>query len=649
MAYNIDPATGDIIINGWENGIGASPYNGLTDMRSINPASIAGEAAINFATQSVTQAPKIGTSASPSSGTVATATGYLSLPQSFNAETGQWVFLVSAGTSGLSTTQPYYLKYNSSGSGVYYYALATAFNGGTFATVSADSAVTLYTIIPTKPKFFTQDPSLTITSTDTIKFMIDDSGRVWSNYLLSGYLGGPATSSWTYIGNDVSSGSTADEAKGNGLVYWRTSNASSGPGGWDGWLLIFRNGQIDLCNVDGFVGSSYNHIGLFTYAWQSGLTGQNTHSCPHNAIVGPDGNVYFCDLYNVRKLYQADLVTPTAFNPAVAGTYVYATFNLLPITDVSTCISPFGANMIIGGTFNQAYVWDTFSNLVSYPILLAESYVSQIVTINTSAFLFIGNRGNIYITNGSQASPWAKVPDHLSNTVEPYFAWGGATYQKNRLYFSISATTNGGVAIGGYGGVWAADVATKSVWLSNQLSYGTYNGYASALASIPIQRDATFTLTNPAGAGLLIGWTNTAASPITYGVDTTLSTPYTGGQSYVVSDMLPIGTSLNPITPLQVEFKLTTPLLTGEEVEIQVAPIMSTGTNPTFTSALITNGDGVLVSGNSQSFPIQKNQWLLVKAILTGKSSGPSFNRLRELRVMGATVSGSQMQAYRTQ
>ena len=48
--YNVDPQNGDIVISGFENGIGDSPYSGLTDMRNINTVSIPGEADVNFST-----------------------------------------------------------------------------------------------------------------------------------------------------------------------------------------------------------------------------------------------------------------------------------------------------------------------------------------------------------------------------------------------------------------------------------------------------------------------------------------------------------------------------------------------------------------------------------------------------------------------
>ena len=130
------------------------------------------------------------------------------------------------------------------------------------------------------------------------------------------------------------------------------------------------------------------------------------------------------------------------------GTYTAQNMTaILPTTDVAQCLSFVNEYLLIGGKFNIIYPWDlnpednTWSNPL---ILLPETNISNIVTVGNNAYIFAGNRGNIYITNGSQASLFKKLPDHLSGGVEPLYAWGGATYNKNRLYFGVNVTLTGG-------------------------------------------------------------------------------------------------------------------------------------------------------------------------------------------------------------
>jgi hypothetical protein len=102
--------------------------------------------------------------------------------------------------------------------------------------------------------------------------------------------------------------------------------------------------------------------------------------------------------------------------------------------------------------------------------------------------------------------------------------------------------------------------------------------------------------------------------------------------------MIPIGTAIEPITPAQFEFKLATPLLTGESVKLQVASSINGSFSDLVSTAgtASTAGDGSLLS-DIYSNTTQLNQWILLKCILTGIGSSPSYNLLTQLRIKGAT------------
>lgn len=630
MSYSFDSKDQALVIQGFEKGIGVSPYAGISNMQSVNPSTIQGEVSVAFSTQSVTQSPTY--TSITANATISAGAGFLVAKSVPNLEQYQAFYVTASTVSGITAgTTVYYVNTSvgNDGFGNFTFGVGTTYAVFGGLTSGTSGTVTFYTYNVAQPKFFEEAWTQNSAAKRT-NFMLDSLGQVWSDYVLTG-----TTNSWTYTGNQANSGNSPDAtANGNGLVYWKTSNHAS-QGDWDGWLFIFRDGKIDYSNVDGVNnGVGYENVGVYHYAWQTGLTGQNFSNCPHDAIVGPDGRVYFCDYYNVRKIYQTDLVTPTTFNPNAGTTYTYVTYNLLPIDDVSTCISPLGTNMLIGGTLNQAYTWDTTSNQISNPILLAESFVKKIVTVNVNAYIFAGNRGNIYITNGSQATPWAKIPDHISNTIEPYFDWGDAVYQKDRLYFSAFVTNNSntGSMVAGYGGIWAIDIPTQVLWLSNQLSYGTYTGYASALYSLPVNplttpKQFANLPTNPNGYGLLIGWNNNS----NYGIDATVSTPYVGGQAIIESDLIPIGTYNVPQNNTYVEYKLATPLVSGESITLNYRPYFGT------TWSLIGTDN---VAGNfTNTFPSSwaNLKWIQLQAVLTSTGTTPSYVRLQQIRIAGFT------------
>ena len=596
--YSIDNSTGDIVISGFEKGIGDSPYTGLFDAKGVNLSSIPGEASVNFSTQSVTP-PSIANASM--TGVVGSNPNFITFTGATGLENGMCIkfSVLSDATKGLSLNTPYWVGNCSNTGGAGQCTLSAAFAQSSTVSITASITGTFSTYNMNNVVQIVQAEKNNGTAT---YYMIDALGQVWTNHFTttSGY--------WEFTGNTGGS-----DTGGAGLVFCKFTDGTNSAG----FLFAFRNTSIDYV-----ITTNSNDTLSWGYAWNSFVLILGSHY----AIRGYDNRVYFCNGYNIQKFFQTS--PTTLFDPTNASTYTYSTFNLLPINDRATCLSPIGSNMLIGGKNNITYLWDTTSSVIENYIPLAESYVSQIVTVNVNAYIFAGNRGNIYITNGSQASLFKKIPDHLSNTIEPYFQWQGATYQKNRLYFGVNATNNAGTSIAGYGGVWCIDLTTGAIYLSNQLSYGNYNSntYSTAILSIPASSSAG----GPTGVGFYVGWFNGS----TYGLDKSISTPYIGGQSYIISDAIPIGTALKPITASQLEFKLSTPLLTSETIELQVASSIG----GTFTSVMTTNGDDSLISANSGSFPIQEQQWILVKAILTGKALSPSYNRLKEIRIIGATL-----------
>jgi hypothetical protein len=314
---------------------------------------------------------------------------------------------------------------------------------------------------------------------------------------------------------------------------------------------------------------------------------------------------------------------------------------VLSVNDCAQSLSYLNNQILIGGTLNRVYQWDavSFTNSPAAYIFLPENNTSNIISVGQNAYIFCGNRGRIYITNGSQASFFAKVPDHISGSVQPIFLWGGACYNLNQLYFGIQCVDQNTLATNpNYGGIWGIDLDTQAIYISNELSYG-YNGLVSVV--FPMTLDDGFR-----GYGLYAGWNNFTNG--TSGVDVTINTPYIGGQSYIVSEMIPVGTALDPTTSLQIEFKLAMPLLLDESVQILMASSFYDYVNNLFTDVGTITGtagpyttpDGanpLILSGNLPA-TVQRQQWILIKVILTSISTNPSYNRLTELRIIGGTV-----------
>lgn len=486
---------GTILINGFAQGIADSPYDGISDLRNVNIISIPGEASVNFSTQKASATNYAGLLTTTSdAGDTATLAGYGAL------EVGQAIFFTSLSNAGagLANSTPYWIITNSSG----VVTLSATWGGSSPTPISANSITGNWqTYNMAQPNYFAFD------KLNTSYYMVDSLGQVWSNAKFT------ASKYWTYTGNF---GGTNGGQTGRGLGYYQGSDGT-------GWIFVFRDAAIDYMPTTGSPPSGAQFVWL--YGWKpsdgsitnaNGSCGLKTPANPvpvnsHETFVAPDNRFYFCDANYIGRWYQTAVPATgghPAFDPRDTTSYTYDESPLLPFTDTCNCLAYLGSNLLIGGIKSIVYPWDRSSSNAGQPILIAESVVSKMLTVNTNTFILVGNRGRVYVTNGSNAGLYKKIPDHISGTIEPYFTWGGIGSTKNQLYISALATTNALSQTNNYGGLWAIDMDTKAIRLTNKLSYASYAG--SVTAMIPII--APPGTANPGGTGIYMGWSTGAVA-----------------------------------------------------------------------------------------------------------------------------------------
>ena len=590
MAIHIDNFDDSLIIDGWENGIADSPFNGISDIKNVNIISVPGEASVNFATATATPPYITGISVvSADAGTdiitissTPTLLTYMavifsgaSLPAGIAAGTIYWVNKQS------DTTIKIYDDYKMT-------SLVDITGNGTGSMSTIEMGI---------PTYFA--------SSINYDWMLDDNGRVWSNSYMSGDY-------WTNTGNKPNN--TSD---GEGLVIYEASDRTE-------YLFVFSGASIDFASLPG-LGTvltwyyqwdpSAGTVGVWSNTPTAILKSQNYADMAHEAFVAPDSRVYFCDKNWIGRFYQTS--PTTAFDPLDVDSFTFDQTQLLPTTDVAQCLTYLGVQVLVGGKKNVIYPWNRYSTNFDTPILISENDIKKMVTVNTNTFIFAGNRGRIYITNGSQAQVYKKIPDHISGSVEPYYTWYGACTNKNQLYFSFRVRLNGGVGdISGYGGVWAIDLDTQAMRLSNKLSFNNYYGYATALSAISGVPD---------GVGLLIGWNDGG----TGGIDKTLSTPYTNSQATIDTDLIPIGTFDNPRNFTRIEYRLTKPMVSGESITIKYRKDFSQSYTTIFTDSTAGHFSA------SESVNFENAQWIQFQVVLNSTATNPSFTRLKEIRLKG--------------
>lgn len=591
----------DIIWDGWEKGIGASPYLGLGDMRNVNISGTPGEVSVGFKTYAQTYT-KItnGTLVCTDSGdTVAHA----QLTQ------GMAITVSNAGTSGLSTSTVYFVTTADAG---VTFNLGLSYAATAKVTITGNSNATFSTINMGLPVSGCTERTVSGGISGARYYMVDSNGRAWvtqfSTYGSASY--------WTYLNNQTITDGYADV--GMGIAAWK------------GYLFLFRRRYVAYVSTSLSVAPASTD---WNYTWKTMNSNSTSYTESHYALVGQDDVLYFCDKDYIGSIMNVD---GTTFDPTSAGTYIFnATALRLPSLEVAQCLGELGRTLLVGGSRNYVYPWDRISSTFSYPIMLPEQTTTRIVTANNVAYLFAGNRGRIYQTNGSSATVWANIPDALTGTNKPYFYWQDAMWHRNKIFFSFATTKNMTPAtpLTLLGGVWSIDTETKALVCENQLSHGTYAGWATVLLSeyIP-SRWGRATLEGVVGEGYLIGWfdgTNYGADGF-YAPSDGSSYPYTAYEAYVDTEMTPVGQLLTPRTFENIEFKLGAPLVAGEKVKIQYRTDLSQAFADLSPTAECSTAGSI-----SDVFTVsfENSQWLQFRILLSSTNTTPSFVRLRELRL----------------
>lgn len=435
---------------------------------------------------------------------------------------------------------------------------------------------------------------------DKYTFLIDNTGKCWF---------------WKMVATTGTGGTIVANAlqfAANSSHSATVTNADFGIVAWKGYVFVMIGVDIDYLLIQNLF-SSTGPYASWVYAWKSDLT---KTSYQHQAIAAVDDAVYFCNGDSLGSLIEN---VGTTFDPTSSSTYTYnAGALVLPSYDQAQCLAQLGVNLYIGGIQNYIYPWDRSSTQFSYPLIVAETNIVRIVSTNSNAYVFAGNRGRIYITNGAQIELFKKIPDSLSSTDSPYYTWGDAIYFRNQVYFSLTATNNAGTAISNFAGIWGFDVDSKALRLENQLSYATYAG------SVPVI--LPMISSNQQGNALYSAWVDGSSNT---GIDASSTSPYTNYETYIDTDIIPVGTYFNQKTDTQVEYKVSKPLVSGEAVKIAWRGNLT----DSFTDIPISEGGGVGTVSGAARVNFQQQQWAQFRISFKSTASSPSYTRLREMRL----------------
>jgi hypothetical protein len=308
----------------------------------------------------------------------------------------------------------------------------------------------------------------------------------------------------------------------------------------------------------------------------------------------------------------------------------------LPPYEMAQCLVEIGNVVLIGCKGSVVYPWNQVDVTPSGLINLPESNVASMLTVNQMAYIFTGNKGNVYITDGSTASLVIKIPDYVAGVpgspatyVEPTFTWGGSMYLRGRVYFSVLDQTAS--KAGNCGGIWSF-VPTQNLYigqdtgialrLENQNSYNSYNGVATVLIPNLVQ-DSSAPL-------YWAGWYSSLSSPL-YGIDYSTTGTSASFPFIIETDAIPVGTLLNKKTYKQIEYKLSAPLDVGATVTGKYRVNLTDAWVPLDTFIM----DSTLIAGYVR-VNFQQTQWLQLQFTvtpITSTASTNTFTRFKEARL----------------
>ena len=438
--------------------------------------------------------------------------------------------------------------------------------------------------------------SSTGVTSDTV-FIQGDTGKVYKYIVSTGVL--------TDITNAASTG------LGQGLVFY------------EGYLFAFRAGKID------YLSTPYGAAN-WTTNWQpNGAAPVLFVNTPIPTIIFPnDGFAYFGTGHRMGKL---GFGTSPTFDPTTPGTGYFYSDNftggtgLLPAFYQITALSFLPTNYIAIGTSSyqnsavaDIILWNPTLSTYETPLRLfsqaehgvisspnVESGIKQLINRNNILYATTGGNHAIFSTNGSTFNQIADLSLYTnirttggSQSQSPVFMnpkLGAIDIFGNKLLTGISTPADISYYPASNGlypaGVWSLAFqqdGSNSIQCEYTISTNT---------TVAINQYSIGMLRCIGSNQTLIGWRDNA----TYGIDLVSTTDYqnVAGNTAIESEMLEIGTPLQPETIQTIQLNTPRTLLTGQTVSFY----WRTGfdQNYTFLESFTS------ANNNDNGYKIQKN------------------------------------------
>lgn len=613
MAYRTEKMAGGrtaLVIDGWENGIADSPYKGISSIKNLNISFLTGATYVNYKRLPVTLSGSMGKPMFYTQSPGTSPTYYIL------DDKGQvWVGTNGATTWALLTGN--HTASNGLGYGIAYFKNYLFVFGPNYVDVCGDGTGTGG-----------------ITSSN------------WADIGSSGY----------YYINQTGVQLTAAPNPGD------TTLTLSNPWGFTSgqYQVIIGNGLQTLTGTftNGDVLIQLVPTVSVTTAIDTISVNMFTATSPENhmALVAINDVLYFCNGNTIGSIG-----IPTTNTSAVFKVTDFATMAVnfaaltLKDTDRSIWLTELNQNLVIA-VQNFIYQWDKTSTIAAGNVRQSVSASpinenpSRMMNILNNIYIFAGQKGNVYITNGYSVSLFKKIPDSFLGVIDPYWVIGGMMFHRNKLWFGVGGSdSSGNTRIQGIMSLVLSTGISNSSETVGAINFESQNSYGATPSSTA---DATGVLidlnANPA-TGIGTGGSVDRYASAYYtsgagGIDYNDSTLWANYEPVIETDLIPVGTFLESRTFENFQYKLDKPLANGDSIRftyrtsvngsytaLGTSAVTNDSAAPGTTTATSTATTQVL-SDNFNS-EILNAQWVQFKVEFKCAASSSSFIRLRELRL----------------
>ena len=711
MAWRVEGS--DIVIDGWEKGIADDPFSGIADMRNINITSTEKAASVqpkpyqinsntttsttisavdtvdNYITPTATLNETFYDGSSGAEGKVVVFTTSGTLPAGITAGT-QYYIMSQAGTkwklassfANFITATP--VDITSSGSGTHTITVQTMTTPLDSKTDPANPNATY--LVDTAGNVWTSYTSLTLTRQWVL--MISTTNTADANYTIaiyrgwlfrfrnrfidvldiSGYDSGVNAGTWYYAWKTIATDMPHPAWVGSDdVLYWgdrevrQTTGAIDYSSGYVGSLRYNPRSDYSVATANFSNGnSSVNGSGT---TFTSGMVGQYiaTRNATGNGIYYRITGYTSATVITIESIYTGTTVTGKYIivegglfrdtnDPTTSAQYTYNDKALdIPNGEYPTCFSELGSDLLIGTNTDKVYPWDRISDSFSLPLVCPEYYIEEMININNVVYIFSGNRGNVYKTNGVRITEAFRIPSHLiyssvRDNTSKFIFWGDIKSSGDKIFFGV--TGDDLCALMKYD--VTRDVLTVE---QDRIAASTTAASDDIVNAVCFYYDTSFSYLdrNSYSKKTRFGYSfvhtinlASTASIKQYQVlpdNTGRQGMYSSYEAFIITDCISVGKSLEPRTFQQVEVRMAQPLAIGEEVRVQYRLNKDGGQSGGFTTIGTMSYDSNRPTDVSTVFnaDIDVAEYVQFKIALVASDSNvatpSSRTQLKELRI----------------